>query len=95
MDLMEQILFKWTGCDEINPGSRGYWYDGRSSPSWEKFFGQDFAGLYGPILLRNASTYSKSPPWSVREYYSQLMAQTHLKDLYSEISSHGMKEVKP
>jgi Ca2+-binding RTX toxin-like protein/pimeloyl-ACP methyl ester carboxylesterase len=87
MDLMEQILFKWTGCDEINPGSRGYWYDGQKLAVMEKFFGQDFAGLYGPNPAQNASTYLKVAYRGLCEmYYSQLMAQTHLKDLYSEIS---------
>lgn len=86
MDLLEQILVKWSGCEDINPSSRGYWFDGQKLAVMEKFFGRSFVGLYGPNPAQNASSYLRVAYRGLCEmYYSQLMAQTHLKDLYGEI----------
>jgi hypothetical protein len=46
--LIDQILFKWTGSDGINPNSRGAYIDARKLADLEKFFGEGFVGVGGP-----------------------------------------------
>ncbi len=43
--LMEQILFKWTGSDAIDPASRGPNFDARRLAVIEKLMGQAFVGV--------------------------------------------------
>ena len=87
MDLLEQILFTWAGVENIDSKSRGFWFDGRKLALMEKFFGQGFVGLYGSNPAQNASSHLKVAYRGLCEmYYSQLMVQTHLKGLYSEIT---------
>jgi hypothetical protein len=45
--LMEQILFKWTDSDNIDPGSRGGLLDARKLAVIEKLMGQAFYGASG------------------------------------------------
>jgi hypothetical protein len=86
--LMDQILFKWTGSDGIDPASRGPYFDARKLSVLEKFFGEDFVGLYGPDPVPNAAVplLNQSYQGVFEMFYSGLMAQTHLKDLYDEIT---------
>ncbi|MCL4456177.1 MAG: hypothetical protein M1147_07430 [Nitrospirae bacterium] len=85
--LMEQILFKWTNSDGIDPNSRGSNIDARKLAVLEKFFGQTFTGTTGSNPHAQAIPFlSQSYKGLYEMFYSQLMAQTHLKDLYGAIN---------
>ena len=89
--LMEQILFQWTNTGGIDPASRGRWIDARKLEVLEAFFGQEFVGAtFGwpspnpnsvACALLNESYRKMFELW-----YSELMSQTHLKDLYDKIT---------
>lgn len=46
--LLEQILFKWTNSDALDPTSRGGNFDARKLSVLEKFYGREFVGVSGP-----------------------------------------------
>ena len=77
---MEQILFKWTGVEGINPTSRGANMDARRLAALEKFFGAAFVGEFGPNPSNVAAPFLEQSYRGLYEMlYAQLMAQTHLK----------------
>ncbi|MEW6740894.1 MAG: calcium-binding protein [Nitrospirota bacterium] len=85
--LMDQILFKWTGSDGIDPNSRGGSIDARKLAVLEKFFGQPFVSQYGVNPIPESAILLKEAYRGLSEMmYSQLMAQTHLKPLYEKIT---------
>jgi len=85
--IMDQILFKWTGSDGIDPGSRGENIDARKLAVLEDFFGEPFVGVDGPNpLISTAPLLKQSYQGLFEMFYAGLMAQTHLKDLYGMIS---------
>jgi len=85
--LMEQILFRWTGSENIVPNSRGGNVDARELTVLEKFFGESTAETYGLNPTYEASILLNQSYHTVFEAaYAGLMAQTHLKDLYSRIT---------
>jgi Ca2+-binding RTX toxin-like protein len=84
---LEQILFKWTGSEGVDPASRGGLFDARKLAVLEKFLGQDFVGTTG------ANPNANSVPFLNQAYhilfdmfYGELMMQTHLKDAFDEIT---------
>jgi len=85
--LMEQILFKWTGSDTIDPASRGGNFDARKLAVIEKLMGQAFAGANGsdPNTLA-APLLAQAYEGLFEMYYAQIMAQTHLKYVYDAIT---------
>jgi len=85
--LMEQILFKWTGSDTINPASRGPNFDARKLVVIEKLMGQPFYGANGsdPNSLA-APLLAQAYEGLFEMYYAQIMAQTHLKYVYDAIT---------
>jgi len=85
--LIEQILFKWTGAENIGPTSRGRNIDAQKLGVLEKVFGESFVGMAGPNPNPEASILLRDSYHAVYEFfYSELMAQTHLKDLYGKLS---------
>ena len=85
--LMEQIIFRWTGSDGIDPESRGGFIDARRLAALEALFGEAYAGTGGADPIQGAVPFLERSYKGVFEmYYAQLMAQTHLKDLYDMIS---------
>jgi len=85
--LMDRILFEWTGTGNIDPWSRGAFMDARKLAVLEKLFGESFAGSNGPNPTYNASVpLNESYRRFFELMYSELMAQTHLKDLYGKIT---------
>ena len=56
-NILDQIIFKWTGTDGIAANSRGTNIDARKLAALEKFFGQAFVGTNGanPNLPRQQS----------------------------------------
>ncbi|MBM4329357.1 MAG: hypothetical protein FJ118_19610 [Deltaproteobacteria bacterium] len=84
--LVDQILFKWTGTDGINPGCRGPNIDARKLAVLEKFFGQSFVGSNGTSPTYESSILLNESYRVVYEMtYGQLMVQTHLAELYRNI----------
>lgn len=89
--IMNQILYKWTNSDAIDPASRGSSIDARQLSVLEKMFGQQFSGLVtwqgttsNPNI--NAAAILKDIYADVKEYYYvRLMAQTHMSDLLNDI----------
>lgn len=85
-NLLEQILFKWTGNDGIDPASRGGNFDARKLAVLEKFYGRQFMGVTGPNPILEAAVLLEKSYLGLSEmFYAQLMAQTHLKPFYSLI----------
>ncbi len=85
--LLEQIIFAWTGSETIDPESRGGLFDARKLAVLETFFGKAYVGTTG------GNPHGAPVPYLERSYngifemfYSQLMAQTHLKNLYDMIT---------
>ncbi|MGH8488357.1 MAG: calcium-binding protein [Gammaproteobacteria bacterium] len=90
--LLEQILYKWTASENINPSSRGGHIDARKLSVVEKFMAEEFLGTWC-WGTRNPNPHSKSASILMDiyrkvfdSYYGILSAQTHLKDLYDVIS---------
>jgi len=84
---MEQILFKWTGVDGIDPNSRGININAREFAVLEKFFGESVTETYGLNPNYEASVFLKQSYHDLFEAaYAGLMAQTHLKELYGKIT---------
>ena len=85
--LMDQIFFKWTGSDGISPTSRGPFFDARKLATLEKILGENFLQdsnpAPGPGAVHPLNDAYKTLSESM---YGQLMAQTHLKDLYAQIT---------
>ncbi|MBZ0092859.1 MAG: hypothetical protein K8F27_11665, partial [Sulfuricellaceae bacterium] len=87
--LFEQILFKWTGSDGIDPASRWTKIDARKLAVLEKFLGESFGvggvatnpanGTVGAILTQDYNVLFEMN-------YGQLMAQSHLKSMYELVS---------
>lgn len=86
--LMEQILYKWAAVDEVDPASRGGSFDARKLSMLEKFLGDQFVGVGGVTDPNTAAArllniaYKEFSEWA----YAGLMSQTHLLDLYTEIT---------
>jgi len=96
--LMEKILFKWVGCDTVDPSSRGANIDARKLAVLEKFYGEGFVGTGGPNPIREAAVLLEQAYRSVFEmYYGQLMLQSHLSDIYRKVSyswDEGIQSVR-
>ncbi len=85
--LMEQIILKWTGCEGIDPGSRGPNIDAKELSVLEKLFADEFLGWGGEDPTLNAGTILNHCYKGIFEmYYADLLAQTHLKGLYNKIA---------
>ena len=85
--LMEQILFKWTGSEGINPNSRGPNIDARVLGVLERFFGEGFLGVSGSTPNPNAGNMLNQCYQGIFEMFNAgLMAQTNIKDLYELVT---------
>ncbi|MFA6413553.1 MAG: calcium-binding protein, partial [Syntrophales bacterium] len=91
--LMDQIIFKWAGCDGVDPASRAVagisWIDARQLVALETILGDGFVHvpdntpnpyIWAADVLMDAYSMLSSL------MYGQLMAQTHLKSYYDLIS---------
>jgi Ca2+-binding RTX toxin-like protein len=82
--LVDQILFRWTGADTVDPTSRGPFMDARQVAVLEAFMGQGYVGSDGTTNPHHQSgpllweAYRQLREWT----YVQLDVQTHLADLY-------------
>ncbi len=87
--IMEQILSTWAGVDTINPDVRGPYINARRLAILEKFFGDEF--WINAKMSRNphqsaAALLNEAFYGMFEMFYAQLLVQTHLKDLYSDIT---------
>jgi Ca2+-binding RTX toxin-like protein len=85
--LVEQIVFRWTGAEEVDPASRGTFMDARQLHVVEQFLGEAYTGFLG------ANPHHASAPLLIDAYvqlremvYGQLMAQSHLQGLYGLVT---------
>ncbi|MBA4391927.1 MAG: hypothetical protein C0407_00075, partial [Desulfobacca sp.] len=85
--MMDQIIFKWTGSETVDPGSRGIYVDARKLVALEKLFNEPFQGSRGANPVYNSGPWVNASYKNMFEmYYAQMMAQTHLKDIYEKIT---------
>lgn len=89
-DLVDQLLLKWTNSDGIDPASRGIFYDAQKLNVIETFLGRQYTsalnGASNPQkddvpLLDSMYTTIKN------QIYSDLIVQTHIKDLFDLITN--------
>lgn len=84
--LMDQILFKWTESDSIDPESRGDNIDARKLATLDKFFGDTWMSVYGANPIHAAGVLLNESYRGIFETnYTLLMFQTHLRNLAEEI----------
>jgi Ca2+-binding RTX toxin-like protein len=85
--LMEQLLFSWAGTDSVVPTSRGLFIDARKLGVVEAFMGKSFTGLNGANPNDQAALVLNGIYQRIFETdYAALMRQTHLKELYNQVS---------
>jgi Ca2+-binding RTX toxin-like protein len=91
--LMDQILFNWTGSDSVSPTSRGPFFDAQKLGALEKMIGESFIQDANPDP-GPAAVHSLGDAYKIlsESLYGQLMAQTHLKDLFARITYIWDKE---
>lgn len=81
--LLDRMIYKWTGADQVEPESRGGIVDAQKLVVIEKYYGVKQPGYVPPGDTADV----------IREFYkdiketvyAQLMAQTHLAFLYDEV----------
>ncbi|MEW6350718.1 MAG: hypothetical protein AB1646_16780 [Thermodesulfobacteriota bacterium] len=89
--LMDQILFKWTGSDTLDPAGRGGNIDARKLAVVEGFFGEQWSstvayqGNYSDPNPEVAAFLDAIYHDTSEAMYGVLMAQTHFKDLFGMI----------
>jgi Ca2+-binding RTX toxin-like protein len=84
--LLDKILYRWTGTEGIDPGSRGNTMDARKLVALEKFVGMEFAGALGADPVPDAAVQLLRGYNDLREQVNaKLMAQSHLAALYDTI----------
>jgi len=96
--LVEQIFFKWAGGESIDPHSRGSNIDARKLAVLEHWFGEVWHGESGLNPNYAASLDLNEAYREIFEtLYSDLLSQTHLKQLYDKLSytwDEGKQEVR-
>ena len=82
--LLDQILFRWTGSEGVDPGSRGPHIDARKLATLERVYGEAFIGIEG-TGNPNAEVgghLNHTYQGLAELVYGQLMVQSHLGDLW-------------
>ncbi|OGL19617.1 MAG: hypothetical protein A3K12_03785 [Candidatus Rokubacteria bacterium RIFCSPLOWO2_12_FULL_71_19] len=85
---LEQLVFRWTGSDGIDPASRGPYWDARKLAMLEQLFGEAFVGAGGATDPNRFAVGVLEEAYAgvLELVHSQLMAQSHLESLYSLIT---------
>ena len=84
--LMDRILFKWTGSENIAPDSRGNDFDARKLAVLEKFNGRSYVGTGGTNPVPQAVPLLNQAYNELAEkVYAKLMYQTHLKEILGKV----------
>lgn len=85
-DLVRDILFRWAGVDEVDPGSRGLYVDARELEFLEKLTGQPFLqnGAYSnPRGTVAGGGIAESFQTAFDHFYATLLAQTVAGELFT------------
>lgn len=91
MEILEQMIFKWAGCENIEINSRGIYVNSKNLALWEAINGKDFIssneGEDNPTFPNEeaASLIETEIAKFKNSIYAQLMQQTHLKTYYDAI----------
>ena len=84
--LMDRILFKWTGSENIAPDSRGNDFDARKLAVLEKFNGRSYVGTGGTNPVPQAVPLLNQAYNELAEkVYAKLMYQTHFKEILGKV----------
>ena len=83
-NLLDRMIYKWTGADQVEPDSRGGIVDAQKLVVIEKYYGVSQPGYVPPA--ETAGTIIEFYNDIKENVYAQLMAQTHLAFLYDEVS---------
>jgi len=86
--ILTNIIYKWTGADNVSPTSRGASIDGQQLTALEKFMGENFLGVNNTTNPNpQAANILNSAYANLSNYiYAQLASQTYLKPLFDEIT---------
>uniref|UniRef100_UPI001652890F calcium-binding protein n=1 Tax=Paenibacillus tengchongensis TaxID=2608684 RepID=UPI001652890F len=85
--LMEQILYRWTGSEFVNPTSRGTNIDARKLAVVEKFMNEPFVGTSGSNPGTNAAAALMGVYQGfTNQIWVQLLKQSHLKPVLERMS---------
>lgn len=98
-EIMTNLIYAWAGVADIDPNSRAATRtygnaigDARKLEALEEFIGEEYSGTWcwGE---KDPNPHGKSAPYLLQAFdkllnyeYAQLMAQTHLKELYSSVN---------
>jgi len=100
MNLVEQILLKWTGSESVEEGSRGEFINAQSLAVLEAFDGKEFYSTYeASVGNPNPQNPNKEAANILRtqyevlknEIYANLMQQTHLQTYYDAIDTTELR----
>ena len=100
MNLVEQILLKWTGSENVEEGSRGEFINAQSLAILEAFDGKGFYSTYEAAVGNpNPENPNKEAANILRtkyevfknEIYANLMQQTHLQTYYDAIDTTELR----
>ncbi|KAA8785168.1 hypothetical protein EC604_15090, partial [Paenibacillus amylolyticus] len=83
-DLIDRMVYKWTGADQVEPDSRGGIVDAQKLVVIEKYYGVSQPGYIPPS--DTADMIQEFYNDIKENIYAELMAQTHLAFLYNEVS---------
>jgi hypothetical protein len=86
--ILDEIIFKWTGVDSVTPAERGQFMDGRKVAVLEKIYGRPLRNPNRPLATVWQNIYRDLFEF----FYADLMAQTHLKDLYATLTYEWNEE---
>ncbi|MDN4617619.1 calcium-binding protein, partial [Paenibacillus sp. PsM32] len=82
-ELLQKIIYKWTGVDGIDAASRGVGIQAQKLTALERFYGIN-SKTYLPTV--ESTQIIEESYKEIEEYiYAQLMAKSHLSDLYRKI----------
>lgn len=87
--LLEQILAKWTGSENVSATSRGDYVNGQHLAILEALMGDSFIQAYNQSSnpTQEAGDFLEQAYINIKTYvYSELMIQTHLSDLFNLIT---------
>jgi len=86
-NLIDRILSVWSGTDSVVEGSRGVLFSARKLAVIEAFMGKPFFGQSGASPNDLAAIILEGIYEKIQETnYALLMEQTHLKDIYAQVT---------
>jgi hypothetical protein len=83
--LLREIVFHWTGSAEVDPDSRGPYFDARKLVALEHIYGEAFIGIEGTgnPNAEVGGLLEHTFQGVAELLYAHLMVQTHLRDLWA------------